>query len=158
MAKRISLLFWLAVLVGCRRPQAPEPPAREALAVFSEPTIGITPPDTTGTFHFSFCGQVNALPVIERIQVSRAGQRVGGPLPYVSYCLWKKGSGVALSSEWKYGSMPRGSTTIGTCPPFRAGDSYEVLVDGSGSGSLEFKVTPEGVIDVSKDSCLPRAQ
>ena len=158
MTTRIWCLSWIALLTNCGRADPPRPPPNdEQLAPFSEPTIDISPPDASGTFRFAFCGHIKTLPLVSRIEVSPPGQKVGS-LPHTRYCLWKKESGDPLSSEWRYGSRTEGSKVVGACEPFHPGASYEVLVDGSGSGSLQFKVAPDGTMIVTRPSCPPRTQ
>jgi hypothetical protein len=151
----ICCLVSLSLPVGCGGQQsAPTHPERGALEPFTEPVIAISPPDSSGTFHFSFCGQSTDSPLIGRIVVSPAGETVTSSFNGASTnCVWKKDGGVPLGGEWKYGSSPQGSKLSGACPPFQNDRTYEIIVSGSGSGSLEFRVTVQGTSTAVKSTC-----
>jgi len=160
MTRAMRTAVWYLVglsLVGCGGPRSH--PAGAGREPFTELGIAIGPPDATGTFHFSFCGQradapLADAPVVQRIIVSPAGEKVTSSYNGASSnCVWINESGVASRTEWKYSSSPAGSKISGVCPPLRSDLTYEILVSGSGSGSLLFRITEQGTGAAVKSTC-----
>lgn len=121
------VLAGIALLAGCSQVSSSQPMSVNAIPVpCSEPAIEITPPDAHGVFHFAFCNFSKEQPVVSRIVLLPPGQEIGDSQSE-RLCVWKKGSGASLTSEWQYGSATKGSEIVGTCAPLRRGESYEVL-------------------------------
>ena len=147
-------LVCLLLFVSCA--YAPPPPqsatGREFIPRFSEPAIEISLPDAMGAFHFAFCGRSEVRPEIYRVEVAPPGRRVGDLEQQSTFCSWRKRGGAPLTNEWRYGSSAMGSIA-GACLPFAAGQAYEVVVEGSGAGAMEFEVEADGQLRITKSSC-----
>jgi hypothetical protein len=155
---RLSLFGCLLVAsCGGQNASAASSPQGNKLQLVSpapQPEIAISPPDESGTFHFAFCGKwTSEPPQIRKVFVSRLGVMLGPALRASDFeCIWKKASGAPLSTEWRYGSAPRGSSTIGECAPLAVG-THVITVSGIGLGSLEFRVNEQGVGTAVTETC-----
>lgn len=154
MMRRQMVLFVAWLVVGCGGTQASNAHFGQVESeptiwhVESEPIIAITPPDPSGTFHFSLCGDDTMSPGVRRIGVYPGGQTLSGPI--VVSCVWSRDDGASLS-DWKYASKPQGSHLSGACQPLAIGSEYEVFVSGVGSGHLIFKLDEVGGVLVGRE-------
>lgn len=99
----------------------------------SEPMIAISVSEAGDSFRFAMCSASHQeAPVVRRLEVTRKSGEV--------VCRWKQPSGAPLRSMWFYGSDGARGPDALPCKPLEPGVLYEIWVDGSGSGSLQFSI------------------